>query len=365
MSAPAAGGGDQDGELAAWASGHAATVGRPAPARQAGAEIAAAEELEPRLLSVLQGKGNRPEGGATRSGEDRQGVRGLALARVDDGGFLLATGSHDGTVKVFDPITGALLQTITDHTDTVRGVALHALRDGSVLLATCSEDGTVRVWDPVEARCLQVLEDTGGCSDAAAFIELDGELLLVTGDRDGARIRDPHTGETLRMLEGHRQKVYCLAVTVLPDGTALLATGSNDSNVRVWDLRTGACVHVLEGYSAEIHTVRFGTLPDGTTFVFCDGMGSRLIAWDVGTGAQLYSTVHDAGVVEASSFLLQPDGSIVLLLTDSSARGVRLWDPVRGQPVRQLLTVDDPPWSMLLFTAPDGRLFMAARHEHG
>ena len=63
-------------------------------------------------------------------------------------GRLLASGSWDRTLRLWETPNGRLLATLRGHTGLVLGVALFA--DGR-LLASGSEDGTVRLW---ETRCI-------------------------------------------------------------------------------------------------------------------------------------------------------------------------------------------------------------------
>ena len=98
--------------------------------------------------------------------------------------MLLATGSGDGTVRLWDPATGAPVgDPLTGHTGRVTAVAFGPLPDGRVLLATGGRDGTVRLWDPVT----------------------------------GAPVGDP--------LTGHTDGVAAVAFGALPDGRVLLAIG--------------------------------------------------------------------------------------------------------------------------------------------
>ena len=61
-------------------------------------------------------------------------------------GRLLASGSDDTTVRLWDPATGEHRRTRAEqHTSYVRGVAFSP--DGR-LLASGSDDTTVRLWDP-------------------------------------------------------------------------------------------------------------------------------------------------------------------------------------------------------------------------
>jgi WD40 repeat protein len=58
-------------------------------------------------------------------------------------GRTLATGATDGTAKLWDTATGALLSTLTGHTDWIQTVTFSP--DGRTL-ATGSRDGTAKLW---------------------------------------------------------------------------------------------------------------------------------------------------------------------------------------------------------------------------
>ncbi|WP_425564122.1 WD40 repeat domain-containing protein, partial [Nonomuraea longicatena] len=72
----------------------------------------------------------------------------IAFATLPDGTPLLATGSHDHTVRLWNPATGSQRTTLVGHASAVSAVAFATLADGTPLLATGSHDHTVRLWNP-------------------------------------------------------------------------------------------------------------------------------------------------------------------------------------------------------------------------
>jgi WD40 repeat protein len=126
------------------------------------------------------------QGGTQRLwvGAHEQAVAGVAFS---PDGSLLASGSHDGIVRIWQVGDGALLETLAGHTAAVTSVAWSP--DGQAL-ASGSSDKTVRVW----------------------------------------RIGN---GQPARVLYGHTNQVTCVAWS--PVGEKL-ASGSRDSAVHIWHL---------------------------------------------------------------------------------------------------------------------------------
>jgi adenylylsulfate kinase-like enzyme len=117
-------------------------------------------------------------------GRHTKSVNGVSFS---PNGKLLATGSADNTVKLWDTSTGKEIKTLSGHTNTVYGVSFSP--DGK-LLATGSYDYTVKLWDTT-------------------------------------------TGKEIKTLNGHTNSVW--GVSFSPDGK-LLATGSADNTVKLWRL---------------------------------------------------------------------------------------------------------------------------------
>jgi WD40 repeat protein len=70
-------------------------------------------------------------------------------------GQLIATGSDDLTVKLWNAITGKCLITFKGHTRTIKSICFSP---NSKILSSCSEDGTIRLWDIKTGECLKTLK---------------------------------------------------------------------------------------------------------------------------------------------------------------------------------------------------------------
>ncbi|KAJ5335724.1 uncharacterized protein N7506_005660 [Penicillium brevicompactum] len=259
-------------------------------------------------------------------------------------GRLLASGSWDKTVRLWDPATGALTQTLEGHSDAVNSVAFSP--DGR-LLASSSRDKTVRLWDPATGALTQTLEGHSNAAGSVAFSP--DSRLLASGSWDKTvRLWDPATGALAQTLEGHSEVVGSVAFS--PDGR-LLASGSGDKTVRLWDPATGVLTQTLEGHSDAVDSVAFS--PDSRLLA----SGSRdntVRLWDPATGALTQTLEGHSDAVNSVAF--SPDSR--LLASGSRDKTVRLWDPATGALTQTLEGHSDAVRSVAF--SPDGRLLASS-----
>ena len=94
---------------------------------------------------------------AAATGEELYRFRiGGQISQISFGrGRLLAIGSWDSTVTLWDVAEHRSVRKLTGHT---RGVSTLAFDPSGTMLATGGADGTVRIWDPASGRTLRILD---------------------------------------------------------------------------------------------------------------------------------------------------------------------------------------------------------------
>jgi len=142
-----------------------------------------------------------------------------------DGRLLLFSGAADGTVRVRNMVT----QTETVISDRHRDVLCSSLLPSRRLVATGTDDGAVRLWDPDSGTLVHVLDVDGYCVSAMAASS-DGRYLAVNSRVNGnfVSLWDLSSYRLVKSFDAHRTPISALAFS--PDGK-VLASACFDASV--------------------------------------------------------------------------------------------------------------------------------------
>ena len=223
-------------------------------------------------------------------------------------GRMLASGHYDSTVRLWDIRTGREVRKFIGHTDWFITVSFSP--DGRTLASGGGGDLTVRLWDVLTGKQLQVLRGHTGWVNSVSF-NPDGRTLASSGDEGTIYLWDVSTCQRLKTLAKQTRGVW-----FSPDGR-ILASGSGGLNIHLWDTLTGNH-QVLRGHTSWINSISFS--PDGLTLVsVSDDRTVRL--WDVLTGQQRRVLTGHTDAVKSVSF--SPNGR--MLASGSEDGIIHLW----------------------------------------
>lgn len=283
------------------------------------------------------------------------GVNSIAIS---NNGAIIASGSDDKTLRMWDTVTGANLYDPIRQTDRVQSVTF--LRNGTHIVyglergrLVMQEVATGNILEWTTGRQTATVNSLATSSDGMRLVSASsgGTLLLLNthntnaapivvqastrciysvtfspddmlfasgGDDKIIRVWDGVTGARVRaQLVGHNGCVNCVVFS--PNGETI-ASASDDATIRLWSIKTQHCIgRPFQGHSGLVWSVSFS--PDGTT-IASGGRDRTIRLWNVytqGCISQLQGHTKDIRCIE---FL--PEGNRVA--SGSYDNTIRIWD---------------------------------------
>jgi len=302
--------------------------------------------------TIASGGGDEIKLWDARSGQvltTLKGHRGIVQSvTFSPDGRTIASGSWDSTVKLWDAKSGQLLHTLKGHGEIVRSFDMFgdttaisasltsaAFSPDGRTIASGSADGTIKLWDAKSGKHLATLKGHGHGKDATSgsFFSVtsvafspDGRTIASSGGDSTIKLWDARSRQELTTLKGHGKTVH--SVTLSPDGRTV-ASGSEDGTIKLWDAKSGQELTTFDAHSYNVYSVAFS--PDGRTIAY--GMwrgGVKLL--DVKTGQELTTFKGEVNYVQTVAF--SPDGRTI---ASGSTDDIKLWDAKSGEELATLI----------------------------
>ena len=239
---------------------------------------------------------------------------------------LLASGSFDHTIKIWNWETAECLHALKGHLSWVLRVAFSP---DAKLLASSSYDRTIKLWDVATGRCLKTFI---GHQGAVAWIEFspNGQKLASSSYDRTIKLWDVATGKCLKTFVGHTDNVC--AVTFSPDAK-LLASSSYDRTIKLWDVATGRCLKTLIGHNEPITKVAFDRKGERLTSSSYD---RTIKLWDIATGRCIKTLIGHTDIVSGLIFDRFIDSELEFsqpstLISSSYDRTIKFWNLETGE----------------------------------
>jgi serine/threonine protein kinase/DNA-binding beta-propeller fold protein YncE len=235
----------------------------------------------------------------------------LSIAWSPDGS-LVAVGSFDRSIRIYDASLDHLVHSLEGHEGAVTSVDWSP---DSRQLASGSADRSIGIWDRASWRPILRI---GGHENSVSSVAWspDGTLLASGGLDQIVRVWDTRDGRRVAFLDGHFEAISSVAWS--PDGWQLASAG-RDGTVSIWDSTTWQVVEIVGRGGTSIGEVAWS--PDGTSLVFGRSDGELWLVDAPGTGPVDVILGHTAN---ARGVAWSPDSTMVASAGWDST--VRVWD---------------------------------------
>ncbi|KAI4112345.1 MAG: hypothetical protein LQ345_006492 [Seirophora villosa] len=166
---------------------------------------------------------------------------GVMCLQFDDS--ILATGSYDSTIKIWDVETCEEIRTLRGHESGIR-----CLQFDDKKLISGSIDRSLKIWNWHTGQCLSTYT---GHSGGVIGLHFDSALLASASTDKTIKIWNFEDKSTF-ILRGHSDWVNAVQ---LDSPSRTVVSASDDCTVKMWNLDTKQCIRTFEGHVGQVQQV--------------------------------------------------------------------------------------------------------------
>lgn len=227
---------------------------------------------------------------------------------------MAASGSEDGTIKLWDHESGEYTRTLKGHTNTVRSIAFTPT---GTHLASASSDLSIKLWDITTYTCIRTLRGHDHTISAIKFI--------------------PSPLAASESLEKKNGEATSTGIDSTVAGTSFLVSASRDKTIKFWDVETGFVEHTISDNNDWVRCIAVRE-SDGEVMASAGNDQIISIFQTTGDRNKIATLMGHEHVIEALAFVTAPtpaekkDKGIKsmevnnYLASGGRDRSVRLWN---------------------------------------
>ncbi|MEE9351338.1 MAG: WD40 repeat domain-containing protein [Thiotrichaceae bacterium] len=217
--------------------------------------------------------------------------------------------------------------------------------DGN-LIATGTVDGYVQLWDAHKKTLKYSLKGRNRSIENISFSP-DGQYIIVGDNRGSITIWERNTNNRVFFINAHK---LGSAIGVMSPDNKFLATASSESSIiKLWDVQTNKAMSKFIGHHGDITDLAYS--PDGK-FIASSAKDGTIKLWNISNKSIEQSFIGSSKTVEFLSLAFSPDGRY---LAGGANQGVadkhviEIWD-AQELKHKRTLTLHEAPVTALRFS---------------
>jgi len=254
---------------------------------------------------------------------------------------LLASGSDDNTIKIWNLKTNSLIRTLSGSSGHVLSLAV--LNNG--YLASGSADKSIQIWNAETGQ--QIRKLNGHLGEVKSLAVLNNGMLASGSLDQSIKIWNTDFEQcsnfcVFRTIKAHKDSVLCLYA--LKNGNLASGGGNLDPTIKIWNINyEDGLIKTFTGHYAAILTlvqIQNGNLISGSA-------DKTIKIWDMLSGNVLRTLVGHTNLVNDLAALYPNGGPNGYLASCSDDANVRIWDlastknavwtlPLHQEPIKSL-----------------------------
>ncbi len=242
-------------------------------------------------------------------------------------GKLIATGSQDGNIRLWNAETGTQLRTFQGHTDEIMSLVFSPCKSR---LASGSADGSVYLWDLSIKQ--QTIWQRNGDEDRSVSVSFSSDgSCIVTGSHGYGKI---HVWNTKNGMYTHSHLQQDIGgstdVYYSPDGQRII--GTNFDSIKIWDARDGCHLLTITPKTDAVsidHIRYFQNSHRIIGAVTTIDYNEEIIIWDAENGNELLGI--DLGNESLSGLALSHDEKQIFGVFPK--KSIHMWDADTGNQI--------------------------------
>jgi F-box/WD-40 domain protein MET30 len=243
---------------------------------------------------------------------------------------ILATGSYDATIKIWDTDTGEELRTLRGHQSGIR-----CLQFDDTKLISGSMDRSLKVWNWRTGECISTYSGHLGGIIGLHF----DSTLLASGSTDRTVKIWNFEDKSTFLLRGHSDWVNAVR---LDSASRTVFSASDDCTVKLWDLDTKNCIRTFQGHVGQVQQV----VPLPREFEFEEHDAEHDDDCSSAASGIEFESFESSSAPFGPSFEGDRPAPPKYILTSALDSTIRLWETTTGRCLRTFFGHLEGVWAL-------------------